>query len=165
MAIFLKNIYHNIYKYWRNSILKVKVEINSLHSEVHAILRANKITQEIEDIRNMLESYNRVLMGYRDDNMVLLQYNEIYRVYTENQKLFAMTSSGKYLLKMRLYEIETMLIKHQFIKVSRFEIINVTQIKEIENLYSGNIKIIFKYGESTFVSRRFVSQIKRKLGI
>jgi DNA-binding LytR/AlgR family response regulator len=58
-----------------------------------------------------------------------------------------------------------MLIKHQFIKVSRFEIINVTQIKEIENLYSGNIKIIFKYGESTFVSRRFVSQIKRKLGI
>lgn len=145
--------------------MKVKVEINSLHSEVHVILRANEITQEVEDIKKILESYNNVLMGYRDDNTVLLQFNEIYRVYTENQKVFAITNSGKYLLKMRLYEIESMLTKHQFIKVSRFEIINVMEIKEIENLYSGNIKIIFKQGESTFVSRRFVSQIKRKLGI
>lgn len=145
--------------------MKVKVEINSSHSEVNVILRASEITQEVEDIKNMLESYNSVIMGYRDDNTVLLQFNEIYRVYTENQKVFATTSSGKYLLKMRLYEIENMLTKHQFIKVSRFEIINIMEIKEIENLYSGNIKIIFKHGEITFVSRRFVSQIKRKLGI
>ncbi|MDB2050420.1 LytTR family DNA-binding domain-containing protein [Clostridium perfringens] len=145
--------------------MKVKVEINPLYSEVHAILKSNSMTQEIEDIKNILESYNHVLMGYSDDNMTLLQYNEIYRIYTENQKVFAVTNKGKYLLKERLYEIEIMLSRHQFIKVSRFEIINVMQIQELENLYSGNIKIIFKYGESTFVSRRFVSQIKKKLGI
>ena len=142
-------------------MLKVKVEINPLYSEVHAILKYNSMTKEIEDLKNILESYNNVLMGYSDDNMTLLQYNEIYRIYTENQKVFAITSKGKYLLKMRLYEIEIMLLKHQFIKVSRFEIINVMQIQELKNLYSGNIKIIFKYGESTFVSRRFVSQIKK----
>ena len=87
--------------------MKVKVEINSLHSEVNVILRASEITQEVEDIKNMLESYNSVIMGYRDDNTVLLQFNEIYRVYTESQKVFAITSSGKYLLKMRLYENST----------------------------------------------------------
>lgn len=166
MDIYIKRTYYiNIDKYWRGSVLKVKVEINPLYSEVHAILRSNSMNQEIEDIKNILESYNHVLMGYSDDNMTLLQYNEIYRIYTENQKVFAVTNKGKYLLKERLYEIEIMLSRHQFIKVSRFEIINVMQIQELENLYSGNIKIIFKYGESTFVSRRFVSQIKKKLGI
>lgn len=166
MDIYIKRTYYiNIDKYWRGSVLKVKVEINPLYSEVHAILRSNSMNQEIEDIKNILESYNHVLMGYSDDNITLLQYNEIYRIYTENQKVFAVTNKGKYLLKERLYEIEIMLSRHQFIKVSRFEIINVMQIQELENLYSGNIKIIFKYGESTFVSRRFVSQIKKKLGI
>lgn len=84
--------------------MKVKVEINSLYSELNVILKASEITQEVEDIKNLLESYNRVITGYRDDRTVLLQFNEIYRVYTENQKVFAITNSGKYLLKMRLFE-------------------------------------------------------------
>jgi len=64
-------------------------------------------------------------------------------------------------LKMRLYEAEAILTKHQFIKISRSEIINITKIKKVEYLYSGLIKILFISGDSTFVSRRFVSQLKK----
>lgn len=145
--------------------MKVKVEINSLYSDTYIILRSNNMSPEVEDIKNMLESYDKVLKGYKDDNVILLQYNDIYRVYSENKKIFAVTNDGKYLIKMRLYEVESMLTKHQFIKISRFEIINVMQIKEMKNLYSGNIEILFKSGESTYVSRRFVSKIKKKLKV
>lgn len=145
--------------------MNVKVEINSLYDKLQVILRTNKITEEVEEIKTILETYKRSLNGYRNDKITILQLNDIYSVYAYNQKIFAKTENGEYLLKMRLYEAEEILIKYHFLKISRSEIININKIKEIEYLYRGLVKIIFISGESTFVSRRFVGQLKNKLGV
>ncbi|MED9904979.1 MAG: LytTR family DNA-binding domain-containing protein [Lachnospiraceae bacterium] len=57
--------------------------------------------------------------------MEILEPASIYRIYSANQKVFAVTDKGEYILRSRLYELESRLEKDNFVRISNSEIINL----------------------------------------
>ena len=84
--------------------------------------------------------------------------------YTE-PKVFAVTGSGEYILRLRLYELEQRLDKNIFVRISNSEIINLKKVQSFDLSFTGTICVKLSNGTMSYVSRRYVSRIKKILGI
>lgn len=146
--------------------MKVEVILDANSKEPHIVIYTDEITDEIQEILDSLS--NRPidkLMGIKDKKIFLLKPEEIYCFYSENQKVFAKTDTHSLCVKQKLYELEEKLKGTSFVRVSNSCIVNISQINNLELSYSGTIQINFKNNDKEFVSRRYVSKIKKYLGI
>ena len=87
------------------------------------------------------------------------------RVYASSGKVFAVTDKGEYTVRFRLYEIEERLNPNQFVRISNSEIINLKKVNNFDLNFTGTICVELTNGTATYVSRRYVSKIKKILGI
>ena len=109
--------------------MKVEIKIDKSCTESKIIIVTNKITEEINRITKKLTSeQSQILVGFKDEKVLVLDPNQIYRVYATNAKVYAETEFDTLLLKLRLYEIEERLDPNLFVRISNSEI-----IKEIIN--------------------------------
>ena len=95
----------------------------------------------------------------------MLEQAELIRIYANTGKVFAVTEKGEYTLRLRLYEIEERLNTHQFVRISNSEIINLKKVNNFDLSLTGTICVRMSNGTTTYVSRRYVSKIKKILGI
>ncbi len=54
--------------------------------------------------------------------------------------------------------------KNKFIKISRYEIINLDYVKKLDLSFKGTIAVEFKNGSISYVSRRYLKEFKKALG-
>ena len=87
------------------------------------------------------------------------------RIYANDKKVFAVTGEGEYVLRQRLYELEERLDGRWFVRISNSEIINLKKVGHFDLSFTGTICVKLSDGTTTYVSRRYVSKIKKILGI
>ncbi len=87
------------------------------------------------------------------------------RIYLNSGKVFAVTDKGEYVLRLRLYEIENLLLTDQFIRISNSEIINLKKVNNFDLSFTGTICVKLSNGVTTYVSRRYIPKLKKILGI
>ena len=69
------------------------------------------------------------------------------------------------MIRLRLYELEERLDDRKFVRISHSEIVNLKMVKSLDLSYVGTICMELSNGELCYVSRRYVSKIKRILGL
>ncbi len=87
------------------------------------------------------------------------------RIYLNSGKVVAVTDKGEYILRLRLYEIENLLLTDQFIRISNSGIINLKKVNNFDLSFTGTICVKLSNGVTTYVSRRYVPKLKKILGI
>lgn len=65
----------------------------------------------------------------------------------------------------RLYEIEDVLRKQKFLRISNSEIVNIRKIADIDLSIIGRVCIRLSGDICVYVSRRYIPKIKKSLGI
>ena len=103
------------------------------------------------------------IQAYRDGTAVLLDRDDIIRLYTENRKVYIITDEGKYESRQALYELEDNLDQSCFVRLSRFEIANLRRIFSFDLSIAGTIHVTYDNSDETWVSRRYVKVIQEKI--
>lgn len=146
--------------------MQIEIKIDENQKEPKVIIIADKMSEEVNSIMQRLsEDYPQVLAGFKDDSVRVLEAVDIYRVYAASGKVFAETTHGVYMLRLRLYEAEQRLDNRHFIRISQSDIINLKKVKNFDLSFTGTICIVLTNGTITYVSRRSVAKIKQILGI
>lgn len=146
--------------------MQIEIKIDENCREPKIIIMTDKMTDEVNDIVKKLSvEQPQLIAGFKDDSVQVLEPSSIYRVYAQSGKVFAETSKGNYLLRLRLYEAEERLEKLSFVRISNSDIINLKKVKSFDLSFAGTICITLSNGTVTYVSRRTVSKIKKLLGI
>lgn len=146
--------------------MQIEIKIDENYREPKIIIMTDKMTDEVNDIVKKLSvEQPQLIAGFKDDSVQVLEPLSIYRVYAQSGKVFAETSNGNYLLRLRLYEAEERLEKLSFVRISNSDIINLKKVKSFDLSFAGTICITLSNGTVTYVSRRTVSKIKKLLGI
>lgn len=146
--------------------MQVEIKIDTSCAETKVIIVTNKMTEDISELaKRISEQKSSVLVGFKEDNASVLDCAEIIRLYSANQKVYAVTKNGEYILRLRLYELEQRLNSAVFVRISNSEIINLKEVNEFDLSYSGTICVKFSDSSTAFVSRRYVAKIKQVLGI
>lgn len=146
--------------------MQVEVKIDEGEKETKVIIVTPKIDETVSDlIKRISEERPQVIAGFWEDTVYLLEQAEIYRIYTQEGKVLCRTQAGTWNLHLRLYELEERLDRRRFARISNSEIINLHYVKHFDLSYSGTIRVTMKNGDTSYVSRRYVSRIKKALGI
>lgn len=146
--------------------MQVEIKIDSSYTEPKIIILTASMTEEVAHLMQKLsESNPRIISGSRDGRIKVLDENDLFRIYASNGKVFAVTDSGEYSLRLRLYEAEERLRPSEFVRISNSEIINLKKVKNFDLSFSGTIYVELMNGTTTYVSRRYVPKIKKILGM
>lgn len=146
--------------------MKIEIKIDSDCLEPKLFVITNSMTKELEQaIKLITQSTNlSLLLGYREESVEILEQKDISRVYALNKKIYAERGNLEYQIKQRLYELEDVLDK-SFVRISNSEIVNLKHIKKLDLSLSGTICVYLSNGKVTYASRRYVTKIKKILGI
>ena len=146
--------------------MRVDLKLDSVYIEPLAVIYTAEITDEVtEAVKRLKETGSDIITGFTDERAEILSPDDIYRVYSENKKVLAVTEKGTFRLRMRLYQAEERLSGRKFVRISNSEIINLNKTANFDLSFAGTIQVKLKNGDTTFVSRRYVSEIKKILGI
>ncbi len=146
--------------------MQVEVKIDSSYTEPKVIIMTSSMTEEVQEIvKKLSDETPRIISGSRDDKVEVLDQAELIRIYANSGKVFAVTDKGEYTIRLRLYELEERLDANQFVRISNSEIINLKKVSNFDLSFSGTICVKLENKTVTYVSRRYVSKIKKILGL
>lgn len=146
--------------------MQVEVQIDASHTEPKIIILAASVTEEVDAIlKKLSDDVPQIISGSRDGKIEVLEQADLIRLYANAGKVFAVTEKGEYALRLRLYELEERLDAHCFVRISNSEIINLKKVDHFDLSFTGTICVKFTNHMTTYVSRRYVSKIKKILGI
>ena len=146
--------------------MEIEIKIDSQYTTPKLVLYTDELTDELGKIISRLgTTVTCPITGFDNNVAVILEPAEIMRVYSENQKIYAETAAGRYIVRLRLYEIETMLGSQSFVRISNSEIINLYKIDYMDLSFTGTICVKLQNGKTTYVSRRYLPKIKAILNL
>ena len=144
--------------------VKVELNIDKKLEETIVTISANKVNDEIQNLVNYIENKEDYFIGVLDGKVRLLNTEDIIRVYVEDRKVYVVTVEGRFIVRKKLYEVQSTLTK-DFIKISQSEIANVKYIYSLDLGLRGTIIIKYKNSYISYVSRRMLKEFKMKLGL
>lgn len=147
--------------------MDIEIKLDPEYKIPKAVIFTDRMTDEVNAAAKRLsEKSQQVITGFRDNILCILKDDEIVRIYASNGKIIAVTTdNGEYFLHHRLYEIEERLEPTRFVRISNSEIINLNRVKHFDLNFVGTICVTLSDSTTTYVSRRYVSTIKRILGV
>ena len=148
--------------------MKLNINIDAGAKEPEIMITTAHMTEDINrvvDFVSRLDDAPTIISGIREDKVELLDPEVIVKIYAEDSKVFAKTEKGSYLIRLRLYEVEERLDNSKFVRISNSEIVNLKKVKSLDLSFVGTICMELSNGEVSYVSRRYVSKIKRVLGL
>ena len=146
--------------------VQVEVKLDKSVTEPKVIILTDRMTDEVHSLVQMLsESEPKLIAGFREDTVTVLDEKDILRIYAANGKVYAVLPSGEYALRLRLYEVEERLKPQHFVRISNSEIINLKKVKSFDLSFTGTVCVILSDGTKTYASRRYVAKLKEVLGI
>ena len=143
--------------------MKYKLIIDkNAEEEIIAIVHApSSLTQQIE---NLVCSYSGAdsIMGYRDDEMRKLAFQEIECITIIDRKVIAIDTNGNhYRVQDRLRDLEERLPSY-FIRINKSTLANEHCILRFDAVFSGGVNAVFRCGYQEYVSRRCFGEIRRR---
>ena len=143
--------------------MKYKLIIDkNAEEEIIAIVHSpSSLTQQIETLVCNFSGADSI-MGYADDQMRKLPFQEIECFTILARKVIAIDTSGKhYKTQERLRDLEIILPSY-FVRINKSTIANEHCISRFDAAFSGGVDAIFNCGYRDYVSRRCFSEIKRR---
>ena len=109
-----------------------------------------------------------IISGWDKDFCVQIAENEIFRIYSQDKKVYVQTAKENLLLKMRLYEFENLAFEYgwtDFIRISNTDIVNFSKVTALDMSKTGVVRVNFIDKSYAIVSRRYMTKIKEQLNL
>ena len=145
--------------------MKVEIKLLPEAEEPYAVICTREVTSEIRRAAELLEKESPGVIPVKEnDRIVLLRPEEIYMVRTENEKTAVYTKSKRYDGGRRLYEFESIL-GTAFMRISKGALVNLRCLDCVEPSLGGLMLLVLKNGCKECISRRYLPDFKKYLGL
>lgn len=146
--------------------MQVEIQLDAACTEPQVIIRTAQVDDAVQSLaKRISDTPPQLLTGSRDGTIEILNPSELIRIFADGGKTVAVTENGMYDLRLRLYEAEERLPHSSFVRISKSEIVNLHKVKSFDLSFTGTICIRFLNDMVTYVSRRYVREIKQILGV
>ena len=145
--------------------MKVNIDISAEYKEPFAVIHTDKVTDEIQRAVDMLGTNETLVTAFRnEEDIVVLKPDEIYMVRVEDGDTIIYGAKSRYRSRRRLYELLEQL-GSKFMQISKTTLVNLSYMDSIEPGFSGTLLLKLKNGSKDYVSRKYLPEFKKYLGL
>lgn len=144
--------------------MKITIEEPPAGAEDEIIVRCRNISPELLNVLNSIKTPSNMFVGYIDNEVHRINPSDIYYFEAVDKKTFIYCEYDVYESKLKLYEVDELNIT-DFFKISKSVIVNLNKIKSLTPSLSGSVEAVLTNKERVIISRRYVGELKKSLGI
>lgn len=144
--------------------IRVSFEQDASLDDIEIIIRAAGSDSQVAQLLDSLTHNEAESLTVLDSSKCpcVIDKSDIIVISSEGKQMRIVTSTGIYSAKQTLQSIEKLLDK-SFLRISRFEIINLKKVRKYDFTIIGTLRIEFKNGIETWASRRYIPLIRERL--
>jgi len=145
--------------------VSTRFEVEEGRRNIDVLFRASEEDEQVEALMARVADPLSSLLTVRDeaDAVVTLPEERVVTISVDNKKLRIAADDGTYWMKMSMQDAEAMLNPSWFLRISRYEIVNLRKVQQFDFSISGTLRIDLEDGTETWASRRFIPAIKKRL--
>jgi len=145
--------------------MKIIIEDSNPGEEDQIIIRCRELNEATLKFIADLKMGQKKLVGIKDGNIAMIEPQDVYYFEAIDNKVFIYCKSNVYETKLKLYEIEEDYKDTDYFRASKSVILNVSKIKSISPAFSGRFEALLYNDEKIVISRQYVPELKKKLGL
>jgi DNA-binding LytR/AlgR family response regulator len=145
--------------------MKIIIEESNPGDDDQIIIRCKELDENIMKLLSELKMGQKKLAGIKDGIITMIDSGNVYYFEGVDNKVFLYCKQNVYETKLKLYEIEEEYKNTNYFRASKSVILNITKIKSISPAYSGRFEAVLFNGEKVVISRQYVPELKKKLGL
>ena len=145
--------------------MKVTVEQIDRQREEELIVRCHDPGAAwVEGVREAA-SGQRTVCCWREGTLRRLKLSEVFYFEVVDDRSFVYTQAEVFEAKGKLYEFEQLCAGSALFRCSKSMILNAEKIDYVRPSLSGRFEAVLSNGEKVVVSRKYVAELKRMLGV
>lgn len=148
-------------------IPQIKLIIDKDCPQLSVFIRARERNETVRGVISAIRTYAEgvypSILVSLDESARLLSQKSIVRIYIVNRKVMVEAEGETFVSRKNLTEIEQILDPERFVRISKSEIINISQVIQFDFSAAGTIGVELSNGETTWVARRRMKDVKKML--
>lgn len=144
-----------------------KVTINQIEADKNEeiVINCYEINDEVLKIVEKLKKSETVLLGSKDSEMFQIELKDIYYIESVDNKTYICMQKNVFESKLKLYEVEALTQNTKLFRCSKAMILNLAKIRSVSPSVNGRFEAKLLNGESVIISRQYVPNLKKLLGM
>ena len=144
--------------------MRVRFEQVDTREREQALIRAVEKTPDILSAIDLLENGSGGISVTKDRSTYFCKLTQIYYIESVDKRTYVYTRDGCYECRDRLYELEEKLGTY-YVRISKSMIVNLRKIRNVSAEPGSRMVAVLLNEERVIISRSYVKEIKRRLGI
>ena len=145
--------------------MKISIQEIPTSEEEEVVIKCHEINDDVLALLNKLKTSERQVIGTYQGEAHRILIKDIYYFETVDNKSFLYCQEKVYESKLKLYEFEEAVVGSGFLRVSKSTVANAMKISHVKPSFSGRFEANMENGEKIVVSRQYVPELKKYLGL
>ena len=145
--------------------INVSFEQDETLGDIDVIVRAAVNDDEVQGLISRITSRASETIAVTGESGTLdvVSVSDIVLLSVNDKQVSIITENGRFVARQPLKRIEELLDTSRFVRISRYEIVNLNKVVRYDFTLGGTLRIELVGGMETVASRRCIPQIRRRL--
>lgn len=145
--------------------IEVRFEPDASLDCIDVLVRAPERDGEVEEVITRAAGRTPVMLTVTDAEGAqrVIPAADVLLISVNDKRVDVVTENDRYIARTSLQGMESLLAPTQFLRVSRFELANLARVVRYDFTLGGTLRLEFAGGMETWVSRRCIPAIRRRI--
>lgn len=145
--------------------MKLTIDKNELYLDPEIIVKCKEIDDVLQDIISYIGIADKKMIGEVDGELFFIPLNNILYFESVDKVVYIYTDKQVYRSSAKLYVLEEQLAETYFARVSKTTILNLKKLSSVRSAKNAKLEGILINKEKILISRQYVAEIKKRLGV
>ena len=145
--------------------MKVTIDKNELYLDPEIIVKCKDIDDVLQDIISYIGIADKNMIGDLDGELFFIPLNSILYFESVDKNVYIYTDKQVYRSSAKLYLLEEQLVDTYFARISKTTILNLKKLNSVRKVRNAKLEGTLINNEKTLISRQYVAEIKKRLGV
>ena len=146
-------------------MFKISITEIGREQEEEVVIRCHEVNDEVLSIVQRLKKNENIILGNSGSEVFRISVRDIFYIESVDNKTFIYGQNQVFDTKARLYELEEKLTGTKMFRCSKAMILNLAKVRSIAPSLNGRFEARLTNGESVIISRQYVPDLKKRLGM
>ena len=145
--------------------MKLTIDKNELYLDPEIIVKCKEIDDLLQDIISYIGIADKKMVGEVDGELFFIPLNNILYFESVDKIVYIYTDKQVYRSSAKLYVLEEQLAETYFARVSKTTILNLKKLNSVRSAKNAKLEGLLINKEKILISRQYVAEIKKRLGV